>query len=67
MKFLKSAIIGLAGVAGIMMATSCDDYLDVNDDPNNAGSQDAQYFNRLVWVEHYTIATIFQTQKLHQQ
>ena len=41
MKFLKSAIIGLAGVAGIMMATSCDDYLDVNDDPNNAGSQDA--------------------------
>lgn len=54
MKFLKSAIIGLAGVAGIMMATSCDDYLDVNDDPNNAGSQDAQYFNRLVWIEHYT-------------
>lgn len=54
MKLNKSIILGAAGV---MMLSSCNDWLDVNVDPNNPSDQSAEYFQRLAWVEYYANQT----------
>ncbi|MDE5759979.1 MAG: SusD/RagB family nutrient-binding outer membrane lipoprotein, partial [Bacteroides sp.] len=51
MKFTKSIILGIA--ASMAMA-SCDDWLDVNTNPNTPTDVDAAYFQRLPHIEFYT-------------
>ena len=51
MKLLKSLILC---VAGVMMLTSCNDWLDVNTSPNNPSSESATYQSRLSHIEFYT-------------
>lgn len=53
MKIFKSIILG-AAVLGMMGLSSCNDWLDVNQDPNNASSSVVGYAQRLAWCEHYT-------------
>lgn len=45
------------GVAGVMMMSSCNDWLDVNVDPNNPSDQSAEYYQRLAWIEFYANQT----------
>ena len=55
MKLRKSIILcGLAAVA--LSLTSCNDWLDVNNDPNKPTSADASYANRMTFMQHYSIA-----------
>lgn len=54
MKLNKSIILG---AAGIMMLSSCSDWLDVNVDPNNPSSESARYDQRLAWIEYYANQT----------
>lgn len=51
MKFLKTIILG---VAASMALTSCDDWLDVNTNPNTPTNVDAVYYQRLPHIEFYT-------------
>lgn len=53
MKFYKSLLI--AGVAALSL-TSCNDWLDVNNDPNTPTSADASLPARCVYMQHYSIA-----------
>ena len=55
MKLFKSIILcGLAAVA--LSLTSCNDWLDVNNDPNTPTSADASYSTRMTFMQHYSIA-----------
>ena len=54
MKFFKVLLI--AGVAA-MSLTSCNDWLDVNNDPNTPTSADASLNARCVYMQHYSIAS----------
>ena len=51
MKLSKSLILG---VAGVMMLSSCNDWLDVNDNPNNPTDQSTPYYLRLAYIEFYS-------------
>ncbi|MBR5085479.1 MAG: SusD/RagB family nutrient-binding outer membrane lipoprotein [Muribaculaceae bacterium] len=53
MKFFKVLLI--AGVAALSL-TSCNDWLDVNNDPNTPTSADASLNARCVYMQHYSIA-----------
>jgi hypothetical protein len=53
MKFYKVLLI--AGVAALSL-TSCNDWLDVNNDPNTPTSADASLNARCVYMQHYSIA-----------
>lgn len=50
MKLLKSLILGVACVGAL---TSCNDWLDVNENPNSATDNDVAYFQRLPHIEFY--------------
>jgi hypothetical protein len=50
MKVVKSMIIGLIGLASF---TSCEEWLDVNVDPNTPTDQSATIVNRLPHIEFY--------------
>ena len=50
MKLFKSLILGMACVASLV---SCNDYLDINDNPNSATSADAKYYQLLPFAEFY--------------
>lgn len=50
MKLLKSLILGVACVAAL---TSCEDWLDVNQNPNSATDNDVAYFQRLPHIAFY--------------
>ena len=50
MKLLKSLILGVACVAAL---TSCEDWLDVNQNPNSATDNDVAYFQRLPHIQFY--------------
>lgn len=50
MKIFKSIILGLAGLVAL---SSCDSWLDVNKNPNTPVSTDAQYHQRLPWMQFY--------------
>ena len=54
MKFFK--VLFIAGVAALSM-TSCNDWLDVNNDPNTPTSADASLNARCVYMQHYSIAS----------
>lgn len=54
MKFFK--VLMIAGVAALSM-TSCNDWLDVNNDPNTPTSADASLNARCVFMQHYSIAS----------
>ena len=54
MKFFKVLLI--AGVAALSL-TSCNDWLDVNNDPNTPTSADASLNARCVYMQHYSIAS----------
>ncbi|MCH5244994.1 MAG: SusD/RagB family nutrient-binding outer membrane lipoprotein [Muribaculaceae bacterium] len=51
MKLNKSLILG---VAGVMMLSSCNDWLDVNTNPNTPTDMSADYYQRLAHIEFYT-------------
>lgn len=51
MKLSKYIILGAAGALGLM--TSCDDWLDVNVNPNTPTDVSAKYNVRLAHVQHY--------------
>lgn len=51
MKLFKSMILGVACVASL---TSCDDWLDINANPNSPTDDDVAYFQRLPHMEFYT-------------
>jgi hypothetical protein len=51
MKVIKSMIIGLMALASF---TSCEEWLDVNVDPNTPTDQSATIVNRLPHIEFYT-------------
>ena len=53
MKLFKVLLI--AGVAALSL-TSCNDWLDVNNDPNTPTSADASLNARCVYMQHYSIA-----------
>lgn len=53
MKFFK--VLMIAGVAALSL-TSCNDWLDVNNDPNTPTSADASLNARCVYMQHYSIA-----------
>jgi len=53
MKFIKSLILCGLGVAALSL-TSCNDYLDVNTDPNTPSSESTPYELRLAHIEFYT-------------
>lgn len=53
MKFFK--VLMIAGVAALSL-TSCNDWLDVNNDPNTPTSADASLSARCVYMQHYSIA-----------
>lgn len=50
MKLYKSIILGALGV---MSFASCDNYLDINTNPNTATAEAASYEYRLPWCLHY--------------
>ncbi len=54
MKFFK--VLMIAGVTALSM-TSCNDWLDVNNDPNTPTSADASLNARCVYMQHYSIAS----------
>lgn len=56
MKFSKFLIMG---VVGLMSLTSCNDWLDVNTNPNNPTNESAPYYLRLAWNEHYAAWTYY--------
>lgn len=43
----------LFGVMACLLLASCDNYLDVNKNPNIPVSEDIKYYQRLPWVEAY--------------
>lgn len=45
-------MIGVAAL-GMMSLTSCNDWLDVNDNPNSPTNTQTQYFTRLPWCQFY--------------
>lgn len=51
MKLRKSIILGLTGLLGL---TSCNDWLDVNENPNNPSDQTAPYYARLAYIQYFT-------------
>lgn len=51
MNFSKYIVMGLTS---IMALTSCNDYLDINQNPNSPTEDDAAYYQRLPWMEFYT-------------
>lgn len=53
MKVFKSFIIGLMGVTMLSLA-SCNDWLDVNENPDSPSSLDVEYQQRLAHIEFYT-------------
>ena len=55
MKSLKSIILCGIGVLALSL-TSCNDWLDVNNDPNTPTSADASYSSRMTYMQHYSIA-----------
>lgn len=52
MKLNKSILLGAAAL--LMTATSCNDWLDVNDSPNSPTDAAAPYSKRLAHIEFYT-------------
>ena len=54
MKFFK--VLMIAGVAALSL-TSCNDWLDVNNDPNTPTSADASLNARCVFMQHYSLAS----------
>lgn len=56
MKFSKFLILG---ALGMMSLTSCNDWLDVNTNPNNPTNESAPYYTRLAWNEHYAAWTYY--------
>ena len=50
MKLFKSFILGLTGLVAF---TSCENWLDVNKNPNTPVSTDAQFQQRLPWMQFY--------------
>ena len=54
MKLYKLLFIGLVGVLSL---TACDDYLDINENPNTPSASTAQYQYRLPWCLHYLQAS----------
>ncbi len=54
MKFFK--VLMIAGVAALSL-TSCNDWLDVNNDPNTPTSADASLNSRCVFMQHYSLAS----------
>lgn len=50
MKRYKSIIMA---VAGALALTSCNDYLDINTNPNTPSATSASYEYRLPWCLHY--------------
>ena len=50
MKLFKSLIIGLTG---LVTFASCEDWLDVNTNPNTPISTDAEFQKRLPWMQFY--------------
>ena len=55
MKLFKSIILCGLSVAALSL-TSCNDWLDVNNDPNTPTSADASYSSRMTYMQHYSIA-----------
>ena len=53
MKLSKYIILGAVGALS-MATTSCDDWLDVNVNPNTPTDVSANYANRLAHMQHYT-------------
>ncbi|MCH5216491.1 MAG: SusD/RagB family nutrient-binding outer membrane lipoprotein [Muribaculaceae bacterium] len=51
MKLYKSLLIGLAAVASM---SSCNDWLDVNTNPNVPTNESAPYYKRLAHIQFYT-------------
>lgn len=54
MKLHKYLVFGLAAACGM---ASCDDYLDINVNPNTPSSSSASYEYRLPWTLHYLQAS----------
>lgn len=54
MKLFK--VLMIAGVAALSL-TSCNDWLDINNDPNTPTSADASLNARCVYMQHYSIAS----------
>ncbi len=52
MKFIKSIICGLAVS---LVVSSCNDWLDVNDNPNTPTAQNASIQNLLPWSQHFIV------------
>lgn len=52
MKFLKSIILCGLGVMALSL-TSCNDWLDVNTDPDSPNNKSALVENRLPWIERW--------------
>lgn len=50
MKLFKSIIFG---VAGLMTMASCNDWLDVNDNPNAPALQKVSYSTQLPWIQYH--------------
>ena len=55
MKFLKSIILCGLGVMALSL-TSCNDWLDINEDPNTPSSAAASYTTRMTYMQHYSLA-----------
>ena len=53
MKYIKSYILGSICLLGLAV-TSCDDWLDINSDPENPTADNAPYQSRLAHIEFYT-------------
>lgn len=51
MKIFKSIILSALGLISL---SGCNDWLDVNDNPNSPSDQTAPYYTRLAWIEFYT-------------
>jgi len=58
MKLLKSIIICGLGLAATMQLASCNDWLDVNTDPDNPSAESTTYDQRLAHIEFYTNSAI---------
>ena len=52
MKIFNKIMIGVA-VLGMMSLASCNDWLDVNENPNSPTNTQTQYFTRLPWCQFY--------------
>jgi len=55
MKLFKSILIGTLCVASL---SACNDWLDVNTDPENPSSESATYYTRLAHIEFYTNSAV---------